>query len=74
MITINLQMCLIFIKITLSISRKDNCWNNAVAESFIKSIKTELIYGNKLMNKEQTKLEIFEYIEIWCNIKKGIRL
>ena len=72
--TINLQMCLIFIKITLSISRKDNCWNNAVAESFIKSIKTELIYGNKLMNKEQTKLEIFEYIEIWCNIKKGIRL
>ena len=67
-------MCLIFIKITLSISRKDNCWNNAVAESFIKSIKTELIYGNKLMNKEQTKLEIFEYIEIWCNIKKGIRL
>ncbi|WP_346210543.1 IS3 family transposase [Flavobacterium fryxellicola] len=36
-------------KITRSMSRIGNCWDNAVAESFFKSLKTELIYGNKLM-------------------------
>ena len=53
-----------------SMSRKGNCWDNAVAESFFKSLKTELIYGNKLINKEQMELEIFEYIEIWYNKKR----
>lgn len=53
-----------------SISRKGNCQCNAVAESFFKSLKTELIYGNKLITKEQMKLEIFEYIEIWYNKKR----
>jgi putative transposase len=57
-------------KITRSMSRKGNCWDNAVAESFFKSLKTELIYGNKLITKEQMKLEIFEYIEIWYNKKR----
>ena len=57
-------------KITRSMSRKGNCWDNAVAESFFKSLKTELIYGNKLISKEQMKLEIFEYIEIWYNRKR----
>ena len=52
-------------KITRSRSRKGNCWDNAVTESFFKSLKTELIYGNKLITKEQMKHEIFEYIEIW---------
>lgn len=53
-----------------SMSRKGNCWDNAVAESFFKSLKTELIYGNKLMTKKQMELEIFEYIEIWYNKKR----
>lgn len=48
-----------------SMSRKANCWDNAVAEAFFKSLKTELIYGNKLMNKNQMRTAIFEYIEIW---------
>ena len=47
-------------KITRSMSRKGNCWDNAVAESFFKSLKTELIYGNKLISKEQMKMEIFD--------------
>lgn len=54
-------------KITRSMSRKANCWDNAVAESFFKSLKSELIYGNKLISKQQMRLEIFEYIEIWYN-------
>ena len=51
-------------------SRRGNCYDNAVAESFFKSLKTELIYGNKLITKEQMKLQIFEYIEIWYNQKR----
>lgn len=31
------------------VARARNCWENAVAESFFKSLKTELIYGPKLM-------------------------
>ncbi|WP_034981941.1 IS3 family transposase, partial [Epilithonimonas tenax] len=34
------------------------------------SLKTELIYGNKLITKEKMELEIFEYIEIWYNKKR----
>lgn len=54
-------------KVTRSMSRKANCWDNAVAESFFKTLKTELIYGNKLISKQQMRLEIFEYIEVWYN-------
>ena len=53
--------------VTRSMSRKGNCWDNAVAESFFKTLKTELLYGNKLKNRIQTELDIFEYIEIFYN-------
>lgn len=53
-----------------SMSRKGNCWDNAVAESFFKTIKTELVYDHKFMTKYQAKLEIFDYIEIWYNRKR----
>lgn len=53
-----------------SMSRKGNCWDNAVAESFFKTLKTEQTYGNKLISKQQMKLELFEYIEIWYNKKR----
>jgi transposase InsO family protein len=59
-----------FYSVTRSMSRKGNCWDNAVAESFFKSLKTELLYGNKLITKEKMQLEIFEYIEIWYNKKR----
>lgn len=59
-----------FYGVIKSMSRKGNCWDNAVAESFFKSLKTELIYGNKLVTKVQMELEIFEYIEIWYNKKR----
>ena len=51
-------------------SRKANCWDNAVAESFFKTFKSELIYGYKLKPKAQLKLEIFDYIECWYNKKR----
>ena len=48
-----------------SMSRAGNCWDNAVAESFFKSLKTELIYGTKLVGAKQMRNNIFGYIEIW---------
>jgi putative transposase len=47
-------------KITRSMSIKGNCRDNVAAESFFKSLKTEFIYGNKLISKEQMKLETFD--------------
>src|SRR5690606_41301301 len=60
----------LFRSVIRSMSRKGNCWDNAVGESFFKSLKTELIYGNKLVTKEQMKIDVFEYIEIWYNKKR----
>ena len=53
--------------ITQSMSRKGNCWDNAVAESFFKSLKNELIYQKYFYTKKQAKQEIFEYIEFYYN-------
>lgn len=53
--------------IVQSMSRKGNCWDNAVAESFFHTLKTELIYGHTLKTKEETKKIIFEYIEVFYN-------
>ena len=53
-----------------SMSRKGNCRDNAVAESFFKTLKAELIYGNKLLPKEKMRTELFEFIEIWYNRRR----
>ncbi len=45
--------------------RKGNCWDNAVAESFFKTLKTECFYQNKFINKQQAAVIVFEYIETW---------
>jgi transposase InsO family protein len=51
-------------------SRKGNCWDNAVAESFFNTLKAELIYGNKLVSKEIITGKLFEYVEIYYNKKR----
>jgi len=56
--------------ITRSMSRKGNCWDNAVAESFFKTLKSECVYQNKFTNKEQAAVVVFEYIEAWYNRKR----
>jgi putative transposase len=50
-----------------SMSRKGNCWDNAVAESFFHTLKTELIYLEDLDTHEQTQTAVFEYIEVFYN-------
>jgi putative transposase len=47
-----------------SMSRKGNCWVNAVAESFFKTMKTEMVYHCSYQTKAQAKLAVFEYVEI----------
>ncbi|MEF9987437.1 MAG: DDE-type integrase/transposase/recombinase, partial [Bacteroidales bacterium] len=44
-------------------SRKGNCWDNAVAESFFKTLKTELIYRIGVKSVEQIRNSVFAYIE-----------
>jgi transposase InsO family protein len=53
-----------------SMSRKGNCWDNAVAESFFKTIKVEWIYSRTFINQNQATLSIFEWIESWYNKKR----
>ena len=53
--------------ITHSMSRKGNCWDNAVAESFFKTLKSDLVYDTYFYTKKQAKYEIFEYIEFHYN-------
>jgi len=53
-------------KITLSMSRKGNCWDNAVAESFFASLKKDLIYRQSWFSKKQVTDAINEYI-VWYN-------
>jgi transposase InsO family protein len=50
--------------ITQSMSPKGNCWDNAVAESFFHSLKTELVHHCDFATRAEAKQEIFEYIEV----------
>lgn len=50
-----------------SMSRKGDCWDNAVAESFFKTIKSELVYWEHYKTRYEAELSIFEYIEMFYN-------
>jgi len=53
--------------ITCSMSRKGNCWDNAVAESFFATLKVEFIHETLFRTRAQAITEIFEYIEVFYN-------
>lgn len=54
-------------KLTPSMSRRGNCWDNAPTESFFHSLKTELIYFENYKTREEARQSIFEYIEVFYN-------
>ena len=56
--------------LTLSMSRKGNCWDNAPMESFYSRLKVELIYAKNYRSIEEAKTGLFEYIEIFYNRKR----
>lgn len=53
-----------------SMSRKANCWDNAVAESFFKSVKKEWLYTQTFASRSQAQIAVFEYIETWYNTRR----
>ncbi len=56
--------------ITQSMSRKGNCWDNAVAESFFKSLKKECVYRNNYLTRKEAELSVFQWIELWYNTNR----
>ncbi|OGT42918.1 MAG: hypothetical protein A3F13_05840 [Gammaproteobacteria bacterium RIFCSPHIGHO2_12_FULL_40_19] len=50
-----------------SMSRKGNCWDNAIAESFFHTLKVELVHTQQYATREQAKQSIFQYIEAYYN-------
>lgn len=54
-------------KMICSMSRRGNCWDNAVAESFFATLKGELVVGSDWQTREAARTAIFEYIEVWYN-------
>jgi len=53
-----------------SMSRKGNCWDNAVAESFWATLKRELTDDMTWESKAELEAALFEYIEIYYNRKR----
>lgn len=50
-----------------SMSRKGNCWDNAVSESFFHTLKTECVNHERYPTREEAKKSIFDYIEVFYN-------
>jgi len=53
--------------LTASMSRRGNCWDNAVVESFFHTLKTELVYHRHYITREEARQDIFEWIEVFYN-------
>ena len=53
--------------ITCSMSGTGNCYDNAVAESFFHTLKTECVYFERYESREKARQSIFEYVEIFYN-------
>ena len=50
-----------------SMSGKGNCYDNAHAESFFHTMKVEEVYGRAYRSRQEARLSIFEYIEVFYN-------
>ncbi len=61
------QQQLIDNKLRCSMSRKGECLDNAVAESFFGTLKNELVYHEDYKTRAQARQSIFEYIEVFYN-------
>lgn len=57
-------------RMVASMSRKGNCWDNAVAESFFATLELELIVNHRWATRDEARRAIFHYIETWYNPKR----
>ena len=53
--------------LTASMSRRGNCWDNAVVESFFHTLKTELVFHRRYLTRDAARQDIFEWIEVFYN-------
>ncbi len=53
-----------------SMSRKGDCWDNAVVESFFHTLKTQLVYHIRFNNFEEAERILFKYIEVYYNQRR----
>jgi putative transposase len=56
--------------VTVSMSRKGNCWDNAVAESFFGTLKAELVDHESYKNIHEARMSLFQYIEGFYNRRR----
>ncbi len=56
--------------VVCSMSKKGDCWDNAVAESFFATLKTELVASADWPTREAARAAVFEYVEIWYNRRR----
>jgi putative transposase len=56
---------------TISMSRKGNCYDNAVVESFFSNLKNELTHHQRFASREQARTAIFDYIELFYNRQRA---
>ena len=56
--------------VTVSMSRKGNCWDNAVAESFFATFKVDLIHRRAWQDVHDVREAVFEYIEVFYNRRR----
>jgi transposase InsO family protein len=61
------QTLLVTHGIGCSMSRKGDCWDNAVAESFFHTLKAELVRDRNYKTRQEATADIFEYIEVFYN-------
>lgn len=64
------QRLLEFRGFTGSMSRKGNCYDNAVAESFFATLKKELVHRVRFPTRAEARSQLFEYIELFYNSKR----
>jgi putative transposase len=53
--------------IACSMSRKGNCWDNAVVESFFRTLKVERVYHRRYQTRDEAKQDVFQWIEVFYN-------
>jgi transposase InsO family protein len=56
--------------VVCSMSRKGNCWDNAVAESFFATLKTELVHTRRFATRAEAREAIFDFIESFYNRRR----
>src|SRR5439155_12973732 len=56
--------------IVCSMSRRGECWDNAVAESFFATLKVELVHNAAWATRAVARTELFEYLELFYNVQR----